>query len=356
MTIPAMRDADDAGRRRHDAPMRMAVVGPTFFSYTQAIAEEFRRRRFEVAEFDEKHSNHNAAKIMYRVGLAFNPLSPQPRYLLQLAEQIISERYPDVLLVGVEVISRAFVAKLTEAGVRVHLYMWDGRANKGRFQQYLPLLSSAATFDIRDAEELGMTYIPLFAEPMFGDLADPTAEKIYDIGFCGTVHSARVGAVTRLLTADWARSLRLGLMLYYHSKLLFGVKAIWQRGALTVLPRISSRSFPKKVVARLFAQSTYVLDIPHPGQTGLTARTFEALLAGARLLTFSAAAARMLPESIADRVIVISNIEELAAVNMAVAPLHAFDDGERYFLSLERFVDQLLEGIAAFVQTGQIVE
>ena len=324
---------------------RLAVVGPTFFSYTQAIAGEFRARGFEVAEFDEKHSNRNIAKIMYRLGLGFNPLSPQPRHLSEMADRIIAGGLSDVFLVGVEVISRAFVAKLTAAGLRVHLYMWDGRANKGRFQQYLDLLSSAATFDVRDAEELGMAYVPLFAEELF-DTGRNDAGDEFDIGFCGTVHSARVGAIARLLSAEWAKRLRLGLMLYYHSPLLFLMKSVAQPAALRLLPRVSGKSFPKAEVARLFASSRYVLDIPHPGQTGLTARTFEALLSGTRLLTFNAAAAHHLPASIRSRVTIVERIDDIAAIDFAATDtLPPLNEEDRYFLSLRRFVDQLLEGM-----------
>jgi len=330
---------------------RLAIVGPTFFSYVQAVANEFRARGIEVAEFDEKHSNHNLAKIMFRLGLGFNPLSPQPRYLDEMADRIIADGFTDVLLISTEVISRTFVAKLVSAGLRGHLYMWDGRENKGGFQKFLDLVSSSATFDVRDAEELGMAYVPLFAEDMFR--ADPgAAAKDYDIGFCGTMHSDRVAAIATLLTASWAKRLRLGLMLYYHSRLLFLMKALAQRGVLLLFPRVTSRSFPKTDVARLFASSRYVLDIPHPGQTGLTARTFEALLAGARLLTFNEAAARSLPESIRARVTVVGHIDELAGIDFAAAnTLPALDDNARYYLSLRRCVDQLLEGMQSTART-----
>jgi hypothetical protein len=322
---------------------RLAVVGPTFFSYTQAIAAEFRRRGIEVAEFDEKQSNRKRAKIMYRLGLGFSPLSAQPRYLSELADRIIAGGFGDVFLVGVEVISRAFVEKLVGHGLRVHLYMWDGRANKGRFQDYLDLLSSRATFDVRDARELGMTYVPLFAEALFAPDANERTVPEFDIGFCGTVHSSRVGLIARLVSAPWARNLRLGLMLYYHSRALFLAKAVAQPAALRLFGRISGRSFPKQDVARLFAASRYVLDIPHPGQTGLTARTFEALLAGSRLLTFNGAAASELPATLAERVTVIGKVDEIAALDVArAAALPPLGPADRYYLSLERFVDALL--------------
>ena len=45
---------------------RVAVIGPSFFSYVQAIAETFRARGFPVEVFDEKHSNRPLAKLRYR--------------------------------------------------------------------------------------------------------------------------------------------------------------------------------------------------------------------------------------------------------------------------------------------------
>lgn len=319
---------------------RLAVIGPTFFSYTQIIAAEFARRGIQVADFDEKRSNRKRSKIAYRLGFGVGANSAQSRYLSDLADKIIAAEYPDVLLVGVEVIDRATVAKFTAAGVRVHLYMWDGSANKGRFRDYLDLLASRATFDPRDAKAYDMAYVPLFAESLFDD-ASPV-DILYDLSFCGTMHSLRVSIVARLLSASWAGKLRLGLLLYYHSRALFLMKSLAQPSGLRVLPLIKDQPFPKDQVARLSRESRAVLDIPHPGQAGLTARTYEALTAGARLVTFNRLAGEMLPESFAGRVVVIDTIDDLAKVDMTAARPGPLGDDERYYLSLDRFVDQML--------------
>jgi NAD(P)-dependent dehydrogenase (short-subunit alcohol dehydrogenase family) len=310
----------------------LAIVGPNFFSYTEAIAAEFARRGFAVSTYDEKRSNSVAAKAACRLGT--HSRSRLRKHLDGLANHIIASGGGEVLLVGVEVIDRAFVARLTSAGLRVHLYMWDGQANKGRFRDYLDLLTSAASFDPRDAIELGMTYIPLFAEPVF----ERRARQMYDVGFCGTMHTGRVAAIAKLLV----QNLRLGLKLYYHSRALFLAKG----GALSLLPLISTKASVKAEVAELFASSRYVLDIPHPGQTGLTARTFEALLAGSRVLTTNARAADFLPPSLRDRVSVIDQMEDVAAIVRAKRCEPTWlSAGERYFLSLQRFGDDLLKNM-----------
>lgn len=319
---------------------RLAVIGPTFFSYTQTIAGEFARRGIEVVDFDEKRSNRKRSKIAYRLGLGVGANSAQSRYLSGLADRIIAAGYPDVLLVGVEVIDRATVARLSAAGVRVHLYMWDGSANKGRFRDYLDLLATRATFDPNDAKAYDMAYIPLFAEPLFDDGQE--ARTLYDLSFCGTMHSLRVAIVARLLSAPWARSLRLGLLLYYHSRALFFLKSLARPAGLRVLPLVRDKPFPKEQVARLSRESRAVLDIPHPGQAGLTARTYEALLAGARLVTFNRLAGEMLPVAFADRVLVIDRIDDLAAIDLTAPRPGPLGEEQRYYLSLDRFVDQML--------------
>lgn len=322
-------------------PQRLAVIGPTFFSYTQAISGEFARRGVEIVEFDEKSSNRKRSKIAFRLGLGLGAGSGQARYLQKIAGEIIAAEIGDVLLVGVEVVDRATVARLTRAGVRVHLYMWDGSANKGRFRDYLELLTSASTFDVRDADDLGMAYVPLFSESMFED-AGGDAEPVHDLGFCGTLHSSRTAILARLVAAPWARKLRLGLQLYYHSRLLFLAKSLMQPAGLRLLPRVAERPFAKEAVARLSRESRYVLDIPHPGQTGLTARTFEALQAGARLITFNRAATTLLPSGLAARIVPVDHVDDIARVDFALARPGPLSAEDRYYLSLERFVDQLL--------------
>lgn len=337
MTTPARPDIalSPSGRVR-----RLAVIGPTFFSYTQTIAGEFARRGIEVCDFDEKRSNRKRSKIAYRLGFGVGANSAQSRYLSELTDRIIAAGYPDVLLVGVEVIDRATVAKLTAAGIRVHLYMWDGSANKGRFRDYLDLLATRATFDPADAKAHAMAYVPLFAESLFDD-GEPV-EVRHDLSFCGTMHSLRVAIVARLLSAPWAKDLRLGLLLYYHSRALFLLKSLAQPAGLKVLPLIRDTAFPKELVARLSRESRAVLDIPHPGQAGLTARTYEALTAGAQLVTFNRLAGEMLPAAFASRVVVIDTIDDLAAIDMTAPRPGPLGTEERYYLSLERFVDQML--------------
>ena len=337
-----MDEPKAAGRA---APVTLAIVGPSFFSYVEGIAEAFRQRGIPTVTFDERHSNRLIDKILYRLGLHQNRYSPKHKHLAAINAAIEAAGCTDVLLANVEVVDRAFIQRLRDRGIRVHLYMWDGVRNKPGYVSYLDLIANRGTFDPVDADAYGMRYIPLFAEPIFDEERVRAVEDVaFDIGFCGTVHSSRTRILADLTDAPWARGLRLALLLYYHSRTLFCLKGVADWSVWKLVRAVSSKPFSKAEVAAMFGRSKFVLDVPHPGQAGMTARTFEALLAGSRLLTFNRAAAELLPASLQSRVKVIDRIEEVADMDFsACGRMPRLAEEERYFLSLGRFVDQLLE-------------
>jgi hypothetical protein len=292
---------------------------------------------------DEKHSNSNAAKIFYRLGMGHWRLSPLPKYLARTADRIISSGCTDVLIISPEVIDRKFVNHLYQAGLRVHLYSWDGSGNKGGYIEYLDLLSGRGTFDPNDAERLGIEYFPLFALNDFAEITKSNnVEKIYDISFCGTMHSSRSKIIFQIIQIAHKRCLNLKLMLYYHSKFLFVIRSLFDWSGMRLLNKIKSRSFDKNDIALSMAQSNFVLDIAHPRQAGMTARTFEALICGARLLTNNPTAVDRLPVNLRNRVVLFDSATSISEINFrGMTPLPPLSNEERYYLSIERFVDQL---------------
>ncbi|CAC9442957.1 hypothetical protein [uncultured Gammaproteobacteria bacterium] len=100
----------------------------------------------------------------------------------------------------------------------------------------------------------------------------------------------------------------------------------------------------KKKIADLFKSSKVVLDITHPNQKGLTSRTFEALRSGSKLITNNENC-EMLGREYISRIFIVKNIENqqealLEFMELKIPPLNAKQD---HFLSIGRFVDQILE-------------
>lgn len=326
---------------------RIALIGPNFFSYVDSIRLKMAKRGFDVESFDEKHNNSAIGKAAYRLGIYKFFNSRVRSHLDSLAESLISSRFDDVLLINTEALDRIFVQRLVHAGLRVHIYMWDSTINKPGFLQYIDLLQGKASFDPNDCCKLGLKYIPLFAEDVFSSKKLqgylPQNDSIYDISFCGTLHSNRARLFTRVNRFSEKNHLHISLLLYFHAKWMFALKSIFIPSNLKFISRISSKVFSKAHISDLFKRSRFVIDIPHPSQTGLTARTFEVLRSGSRLITFNSHANSLLPSSLIKRIHVIEQVEDLEKIDFinseSLEPLSVEED---YYLSLDRFVDDIL--------------
>ncbi len=324
---------------------KIALVGPRFFSYIEAIRSSFVERNFRAEFFDERHSNSILSKILYRVGFfEFFPYRKR-KHLEGIRNRIISEGFTHVVLIDVEVCDLTFVQELKAKGIFVYIYMWDSSRNKPRFLKYLSELNGTSSFDPLDCEEHGMKYIPLFAEKDFcvSEKALVSVENSVVFSFCGTLHSDRAKYLKQLESFAKGAMFRVEFLVFFHSRFLLFLKSISCPANLWFLFRVSTKGFSKKRVAELFASSTFVLDVPHPGQNGLTARTFEVLRSGSRLITFNKHAAK-LPYSLPQRLFICEHMNDLQKVDYQnLLPLPALSQEEDYFLSLDRFVDQLLD-------------
>jgi hypothetical protein len=336
---------------------KIALVGPSFFAYIEAIRGNLVQRGFETEFFDERHSNRIPVKIMYRLGLYSKFGTRKDRHLDALAARIRQGKFTDVVLIDVEVCDARFVKQLSDAGVRVHLYMWDSAKNKPRYLSYLHLLCGKSSFDPEDCALHGLAYIPLFAEDTFSARRwqpPATPQRPVDVAFCGTLHSNRARRITELLQVARNGRLNVALLLYFHSRWLLAIRSLVDFSFARYLKCVSTVGFTKQQIFELFARSKFVFDLPHPGQVGLTARTFEALRSGTRLITFNKAARDLLPASFATRVFVIESVEELGRLDFSgpspTSLLSAVDD---YYLSLDRFVDQILALIEPVQQGGR---
>jgi hypothetical protein len=328
------------------AHKKIALVGPSFFSYIQAIRGKLTQRGFESQFFDERHSNGILVKILYRIGFYSKFDARKNRHLDEVCTRILDGGFEAVVLIDVEVCDRRIVQRLIDAGVGVYLYMWDSAKNKPRYLDYLHLLQGRSSFDPEDCAVYGLTYIPLFAEDVFSALHNQLPQKVHrnvDISFCGTLHSNRARRLSQLIKVARRDRLNLSLLLYFHSRWLLLMKSVVHFSNARFLRRVSTTGFSKQQIFEVFTRSKFVFDLPHPGQLGLTARTFEALRAGTRLITYNKSARSLLPASIADRVFVVESAREVHDLDFSSpGPSSVLSEADDYYLSLDRFVDQIL--------------
>lgn len=322
--------------------MKILIIGPNFFSYTKAIAKEINIRNIKCFTFNEIHSNTNFVKICYRLNLKFLFKNKIKLHREEAYKFIDDNDISDVLFISPDIISKDFLLEIKKKS-RVHLYMWDGFKNKKNALSVLNYFDTKSSFDMFDCKDYAMSYIPLFAE---SEYYSKNTNKNYDISFSGTIHSDRPSWIVKLLNYSKNKKLEIGLLLYYYSPLLLLPRLILNKFCFGLFNMVSYDHFPKQDIANLFRESRVVVDITHPNQNGLTSRTFEALRTGSKLATNNINC-RMLDKKYPSRIYIFEDSdfhrkEMFEFINSDIGPLNKEQD---YFLSIERFTDQILEAL-----------
>ena len=322
--------------------MKLLIVGPYFFSYTEAISKEINRRNTKCFTFNEIHSNSVFIKIAYRLNLSFLFRRKIIRHRKNLYSFIDSNQISDVLFISPDVISKDFLLEVKKRA-RVHLYMWDGFGNKKNALTVLKHFNTKSSIDMLDCNSYDMRYIPLFAESVY---RAKNIEKIYDLSFCGTMHSDRPSWIKILLKYSDENKLRIGLFLYYYSPILLFIRLALNKFYFNLFSKVSYNPISKEKIADLFRKSRVVVDLTHPNQIGLTSRTFEALRTGSKLATNNKNC-KILMEQFPSRIFIFGkdDIQQKAFLDFINFDLEPLNEKQDKFLSVERFTDQILETI-----------
>lgn len=320
---------------------KFAIIGPEFFSYIKAIKNELNSRRIPCEFYDERHSNNVFSKIIYRLQLDFFLYKKKQDHLDQIFDSIITTHITDVILIATEVVNNSFVKQLQQIGIRVHLYIWDSFRNKKSCLALLENVKNVASFDPTDCKKYSLTYIPLFAESIFQE-KPINQKKLNQIVFNGTLHSNRPNMLIKVEKYLRKSEFTLVNLAYYYTRPLYIIKSLANPNIIKYLFKLSTSGFSKQEIAKNFFRSKAVIDFHHQDQDGLTSRTFETLRAGCWLISFNKTI-ELLPKNLRHRVIYLDSIDHLPRnlnkLKQELPKLEAVDD---YYLSLERFVDDLL--------------
>ena len=320
---------------------KVAIIGPAFFGYCDAVASEMCKKGVPAFFINELFSTNKVVRAIIRIGLGKLFHFQKKKYYASILEKLVSSSTTDVLLISVEDLDPCFVAYITSMAINVHLYMWDGLDRKKICKKIIDQGINVASFDPVDAKALNCKMINLFAENIYSNNKLKCNERADSIVFAGTLHSTRPVFISDLYYKFRGSKFTVDGFFYYHSKILFSIRFLIKIKVLFLLKKISSNSFTKLQISNLFSSSKFVVDIPYPTQKGLTSRTFEALRAGAYLIT-TIESIEALPLCFHSRVVLYnsSTIRE-DLIRLSSLALPALTCEEEYYLSIERFVDEI---------------
>jgi hypothetical protein len=274
--------------------MRILFFAPKFFNYEIAIKDELEKMGALVHLYDERHDPTAVEKILIRKAriLVKDKIDS---YYSEIAENEKTFNPDYVLFVNPEAVDGKSLELLKSACPKAMfiLYMWDSAKNKN-IKQYFNKFDRLYSFDKSDCEKYGMKFRPLFFIPTFEkqqyENGIPQTKDndnyIYDVSFIGTVHSDRVKIVSKMKEYCDVNGISYYWYLYVPGKLMYFLRWCTSSAFRSIDKKyVHTVPMPKDEFAKVSEGSRCVLDINHPGQTGLTMRTIEMLGACRKIIT-----------------------------------------------------------------------
>jgi hypothetical protein len=262
-------------------------ICPDFFNYKELIEKELSFRYEKVYSFSDRPecSSLHKALIKYNI-LHFQKIYARKHSKLIL--DYISDGINDISIVFIvkgTCIDRDFLTHLKIANPKINIviYSWDSVKNAPNFLELSKFADSAFSFDPEDCLKYKFSYIPLF---FYNNMEENRhiIDKKYDFSFVGSYHSDRVAVLNRfLLNHSNANSF---IKIFFQSRLQYLFYFFYDRD-LRCMPAswLTFNVLSNADIEDVYRESTYVIDIHHPSQSGLTMRTWEALSSTTALYT-----------------------------------------------------------------------
>lgn len=265
---------------------KVLYISVRTFNYEREIKNKLISLGAEVDYFDERPSNSILAKGIIRVKRSLFKKGIDS-YYKKILERIGDKVYDFFFLVKGEVIPSFFLSELRTRmpNCKFIFYTWDSFDNNPNAVSILHFFDRKFTFDHQDAEKFKIDFRPLFYIDKYQNLKNIENPK-YKMLFLGTAHSDRYRISNTIV--NWCIKYGFSTFTYYYmqSKLVYFLKSKFDNSFKDFdYQKLSFTSLGINDVVKYYEDSLIILDINHPGQRGLTMRTFEALGAGKKIIT-----------------------------------------------------------------------
>ena len=271
---------------------RVLFISPRFFGYEKEIQRELEEAGNQVDWYDDRPSSTLLMKAVIR-------LRPQlvtkivNKYFDDIIRQVANVTYDIVFVIKGEALPAEKIQTLRQvlSEARFLYYSWDSFNNFKNSYEKLQYFDKVYSFDRFDSiENKKIKHLSLFYTRAYEALGEQKKNGKHDIDllFLGSIHSDRylvvkkVWAAVQILKPD----VRLYGHFFYQSKWVFAIKKVFDRQfRLIPWPDVKWKSLRSENALSLIERSQILVDVHHPGQTGLTMRTIECLGANRKLIT-----------------------------------------------------------------------
>ncbi len=264
------------------------LISVKFFNYEFLIKKELERMGAEVTLYDERPSNSFFSKVIIRVKKKVYK-TKITSYYKKLILELENKKFDYFLLIKGEAVPKFFIDFLREKNPNIKLiyYTYDSFKNNKNGLEIMDLFDAKFTFDSNDASKYYMGFRPLFFATDYSDLyMKNKGNHNYDLSFIGTAHSDRYIIAENANSWCLKNGFKMFTFYFSPSKLLFKIKKLTEKSFKDFDEnKISFNSLSHQEIINIYRDSKAILDINHPGQNGLTMRTFETLGSGRKLVT-----------------------------------------------------------------------
>lgn len=259
------------------AQKRILFIAPKFYNYEQLILSEIEKQGFVTDavfyEFNDVIGGSDSSKnklIDYQSSLKNFTTRFKYDYLFVIKGNILNFDFLD-----------NFINKNPRANKII--YHWDSIKNSRLELELFSMFDKVYSFDLTDIEnypEHNLIHKPLFYIDSYNK--NVRVEAKFDIATIGRIDLPRLNYIHAIKTHF--PNYRYKILLKAEFNLSFFVRLLI-RGYKKYKQNFTFKTIPTEQSAEIINYSKAILDIPHPQQSGLTIRTFEALALHKKLIT-----------------------------------------------------------------------
>lgn len=266
---------------------KILFIAPKLFGIPESITETLIQMGAHVDYYDERPNNSFLVKALIRInrnliGKYVN------RYHSKILSQTIGNKYDYIFFIKGESISVSNLRKLKDQHPEssIIVYHWDSIANNNNALNLLKLFDKCFSFDRRDCENFGITFLPLFYYDKYSNLEYKSPNFKYDLLFVGTAHSDRYKIIKSVTNQFAALGGKSYLYFFFQGRIMFYKYLLQNKQARDInRNNVHFESISKDRLFRLYEESKIIIDVNHPKQTGLTLRCIETLGSHRKLIT-----------------------------------------------------------------------
>lgn len=319
------------------------ILSVKFFNYENLIKQKLVDNGAKVDLFDERPSNSFLSKAIIRLKRGMYQRRIHSHYK-KIIDSIQNENYDYFLLIKGEVVPIFFLKFLRSNNPNIELiyYTFDSFKNNPNGLSVLPFFDRKFTFDLEDARKYKLSFRPLFFASVYDQMKNQKEELFdYDLSFIGTVHSDRYNISHQLEKLCNQFGLKMFNFYFSPSKILFYYKSLTDKSYMKFdLKMISFKSLKHSQINDIYIRSRAILDINHPGQSGLTMRTFETLGSGRKLVTTNHFV-KLYPFYNENNILVIDRDNPKLDYSFFEKDFQEIDESVNYSMSLEGWLNEL---------------